>query len=348
MINKVSTSIFLSILFLLLPFLTACAPQTDEDRIAWINKQIAPEGHLTKTHLYVDWPAEYESGKEVAKPLKLKIPIEYLVPAVSFSAKTPIEYVAESLLVQDKKMISIYLQMLPNAKPYETLLPTKNLPPDEAKRKTDYSNSSYAVSIHRKPSYSQGGFSGTLKGPREADVNGLVRYVETKCYDIEELKTHSSTTDQKTPNVDLQRALDNIAYKAKDDHSAANCFEDRAWQHLVTSPKTPPEQAVFVTCSSTGCDANFDLKDREVSIYVSKENTVYQYQERIARTAPYTKAYAEAKASNTAMAYIAIPQPLLNTVFTDLPKWREKVDPTRTLLNSFVIDELPKNLESSH
>lgn len=338
--------------------LAACAVQTEEERIAAINKRIAPEGHLTKTHLYVEWPAEYESGKEVAKPLKLKIPIEYLNQnLISFENAAKIEQhdsgkkdskessvstinyssrISDALLIQDNKITSVYLRLLPGAKPYQPMLPYKSDTKDVADFKYNYFKSSYAVIIHRKPSYSYGGFSGTLKGTREADVNGLMRYVETECYDIEKLKKEHAPIDQK-------RAFDNIASKAKDDHSAANCFEDRSWQHLATPPNTKPEQAVFVTCSSTGCDANFDLKDRDVSIYVSKENTMYQYQEKIAHSEKLHKEIAEAKAANREYVIKPFAQPTLDKVFTDLPKWQEKVEPTRNLLDSFVVYEKNSN-----
>lgn len=352
--------------------LASCAPKTDEERIDSINKRISPEGHLTKTHLYIDWPAEYESGKEVAKPLKLKIPIEYLGQnLITFDNAAKIEQhdlgktdskkslvidyssrINEALSIHDNKITMIYLRLLPEAKPYQPMLPYKSDTKEVEDFKYNHFNSSYAVIISRHKSITQNVFNQLLRGTQEADIAGLKRYVETECYDIEELKTHSSTADQKTLNVDLQRALDNIASKAKDDHSPENCYENRALQHLTTAVETPFDKAVFVRCSSTGCDANFglrakneDISARDVSILISKENTMYQYEDKIAHTEPYTKAYAEARASNTVMTYIAIPQPLLNTIFTDLSKWREKVDPTRSLLSNFVIDD-PKKPES--
>jgi len=49
---------FLFFVLLLSVFLlTACSPRTEEQQIAAINRSIAPDGHLTKTHLYIHWPA---------------------------------------------------------------------------------------------------------------------------------------------------------------------------------------------------------------------------------------------------------------------------------------------------
>jgi len=59
-------------------------PDAVDDQIARINRRISPDGHLTKTHLYIHWSAEFtkpskhdKGGKEIAPALTLKIPIEY-------------------------------------------------------------------------------------------------------------------------------------------------------------------------------------------------------------------------------------------------------------------------------
>ena len=126
MISKTTASVFLGITTLTLLLLTACVPQTEEARITAINKRIAPEGYITKTHLYVNWPAytvgdqvkemEEVQGKErykrepeyyqkvLLEPLKLKIPIAYVLsPHVDGELpKTEIERLSMgALLIRD-------------------------------------------------------------------------------------------------------------------------------------------------------------------------------------------------------------------------------------------------------
>ena len=86
-------------LFILLLFsvsyLVACTPKTEEGQIAAINKRIAPDGHLTKTHLYIHWPAVYTQprrndpgGKEMVKAITLKIPLEYMGTVLDYPLKS--------------------------------------------------------------------------------------------------------------------------------------------------------------------------------------------------------------------------------------------------------------------
>jgi hypothetical protein len=75
----------LVVLLFSVSLLVACKPKSPERQIASINHYIALDGHLTKTHLYIHWPAQYTKprrndpgGKELVPALTLKIPVEYL------------------------------------------------------------------------------------------------------------------------------------------------------------------------------------------------------------------------------------------------------------------------------
>lgn len=334
----------IGITFLTIFLLAACAAQTEEERIAAINKRIAPEGYITKTHLYINWPALKQDDKVIAEPLKLKIPLEYLVPGLTFIDKTPIEYAEESLLVQDHKITMVSMQMLPGAKPYVPLTPTKDLPSHEAKRKSEYFRSSYNVSISNNYFKSNTTRSEHLSSVnnwllgnylRESDIGGLERYIQIRCYDFDELK--KSETEGTHPNV-LQRALVEVASKASDDHSPGNCVENRSYQYLAPSPEsTPKDKSLFINCSQTSCGATFAISNRRVNIPITRvdSDSASEYERNFSNSEAGKKLFAEAKAAGKEV-YV-FPQPRLDEVFTDLPKWHEKVEPTRNLLDSFVV-----------
>jgi len=168
---------FLFFVLLLSVFLlTACSPRTEEQQIAAINRSLAPDGHLTKSHLYIHWPAEYTKpyardpgGKEIVPAVTLKIPIEYLSQnLISFenAAKikrhdagkaepkesSSIDYysrINQALSIHDHQITRVYLALMPGAKPYIPELPYKSDSPEVADRKFNRFVSSYTVNIHR-------------------------------------------------------------------------------------------------------------------------------------------------------------------------------------------------------
>lgn len=153
--------------------LAACTPKTEEDQIAAINKRISPDGFLTKTHLYIHWPAEYTKprrndpgGKEIVKAITLKIPMEYLGQSlISFENAVKMENpelikndagvinyasrIKEALHIHDHQITRIYLRLIPNAKPYVPILPLKSDSPEVALTKAEHFLTSYAVMINR-------------------------------------------------------------------------------------------------------------------------------------------------------------------------------------------------------
>jgi hypothetical protein len=165
----------LIVLLFSVSLLAACAPKTEEEQIAAINRQIAPDGHLTKTHVYIHWPAVYTQprrndpgGKEIVPPVTLKIPLEYLGQnLISFenaakidlhdAGKTEakesptIDYSSriKALRMQNHQITSIYLRLIPGAKPYVPMLPFKSDSPELAQKKAEHFLNSYAVHIDR-------------------------------------------------------------------------------------------------------------------------------------------------------------------------------------------------------
>lgn len=160
------------LVFFSVSVLAACAPQTEEEQIAAVNRRIRPEGHLTKTHLYIHWPAVYTQptqhthwqepgGKEIVPALTLKIPFEYLgqgafpIPFVSKEEREALRSnysyrINLALSISRNQIISVFLGMQhPGAKPFVPMTPYKTDPPDVADRKFENIIRSYAVHINR-------------------------------------------------------------------------------------------------------------------------------------------------------------------------------------------------------
>ena len=159
--------------------LAACAPKTEEEQIAAINKRIAPDGYVTKTHLYIHWPAVYTKprrddpgGKEIVPTVTLKIPMEYLGQnLISFenaakidrhdagkleSESSAVDYISrinQAVRMHDRQITSLYLRLIPGAKPYVPMLPFKSDPPELAHKKAGHFLNSYAVIIDRNNYY---------------------------------------------------------------------------------------------------------------------------------------------------------------------------------------------------
>jgi hypothetical protein len=182
----------LIVLLFSVSLLSACVPKTEEEQLATINRQIAPDGHLTKTHLYVHWPAVYTKprrndpgGKEIVPAITLKIPLEYLGQnLISFenaakidlhdagitkSESPTIDYssrINQALRMHDHQITSIYLRLIPGAKPYVPMLPFKSDPPDVAQKKAGHFLNSYAVIIDKDS------FFAIPLSERKQDVSG--------------------------------------------------------------------------------------------------------------------------------------------------------------------------------
>jgi hypothetical protein len=152
----------LIVLLFSVSLLAACAPKTEEEQIAAINKEIAPDGYLTNSHLYIHWPAVYTQarrndpgGKEIVKAITLKIPMDFLGQSSlgnpTKSGKT--DYSARlspALSLHDGQITMIILSLLPGGKPYVPMPPfNKSDPPSVTQHKKEHIDSSYAVSILR-------------------------------------------------------------------------------------------------------------------------------------------------------------------------------------------------------
>lgn len=170
------------LLFFSVSLLVACTPKTEEEQLAAINKRIAPDGYVTKTHLYIHWPAVYTEarrndpgGKEIVPAITLKIPMEYLsqqmisyevmakrrFPALRDSDKDKIDYESryrQGMLIQSHHITSVYIGLQPGAKPDVRMIPYDEDSPEEARIKLENFFNKYVVVIHRnnytnKPTY---------------------------------------------------------------------------------------------------------------------------------------------------------------------------------------------------
>jgi hypothetical protein len=313
--------------------LVACKPATEEERIAAINKVISPDGHLTKTHLYINWPAI--PGKVNSKPLKLKIPVEYLVPPSVHGNSLPsyfVEYFegrTPPIFIQNHQITSFYLRLLPGAKPYEPIVVKNTDTAEEAKRKGQILQSSYAVTVHRNDAFNANktwedieyNAQKYLFGEyiREPNMDGLLRFVKMKCFSEAEL-------NKDTGSDKAQKRRDELASKASDDHAPENCYSDRENQYLASQLElTKPNRDLYMVSHELGFHATFGLAERYASIMLAKENSFAEY--RISMT----------QSRNINSPYKPFRQPRLDEVFTDLLKWREKIEPTRDLLDSFIV-----------
>lgn len=353
MISKIITSVLLGITTLTLLFLTACAPQTEEARITAINKRIAPEGYITKTHLYVNWPAytvgdqvkemEEVQGKErykrepeyyqkvLLEPLKLKIPIAYVLsPHVDGEMpKTKIERLSMgALLIRDYKILSVSLSMDELAKPAKPIFGkpwvknAKNIKLAEKINHIGISRYSYNAGYMNREYWNE--YTNLEKATagryiREEDVDGLERYVELQCFNL--VGNNDET---------LKHYMGLLALKAADDQSPSHCFSRRESQFLMPpSEILNPEYPIIIACTG-GCWAEYSLQGRKTMMHIFKENRFrwYEYVEH--------QKHEKAILQGDKAPYYGVKQPLLNAVDTDLPKWREKVAPILPLLQSFV------------
>jgi hypothetical protein len=164
----------LVVIFFSLSILTACGSESEQTQLLGINSYIAPEGHLTRTNLYIHWPAEYTKPlrndpgvKELVPALTLKIPVEYLFQStVSLDGaatialhdagwnqeQTPktVNYRAlinEAISIHDHQITRVYLALQPGAKPHVRELPFKDDPPDVERMKLERFINSYTVII---------------------------------------------------------------------------------------------------------------------------------------------------------------------------------------------------------
>lgn len=282
------------VLILVASRLSACKPPTEQDRIDAINKHIAPEGYITKTHLYVNWPAytvgdqvkgmEEVQGKErykrepeyyqkvLLEPLKLKIPIAYVLsPHVDGELpKTEIERLSVgALLIRDYKILSVSLSMDELAKPAKPIFGkpwiknAKNIKLAEKINGISISRYSYNAGYMNREYWNE--YTNLEKATagryiREEDVDGLERYVELQCFNL--VGNNDET---------LKHYMGLLALKAANDKSPSHCFSRRERQFLMPpSEILNPEYPIIVDCSGV-CWAEYSLQGREVTMFILKK-----------------------------------------------------------------------------
>lgn len=314
-------------------FLVACGQSTEDDPLISINKLISPDGHLTKTHLYVSWPSI--AGEVKSQPLKLKIPIEYLVPPSIKDAAFPDNLVGyfkgvnSPLFIQNHQIVLIHFRLLPGAKPYERVVQKGTDSATDKLNNDQLFEKGYVVTIHRNDAFKSNETWKDIeyktqiylseKSIREPDLDGLLRFVKLKCFTAEQMV--GDFDDQ-----GIQNRRDELASKASDDRAPDNCYSDRAAQYLTTqSGVVDSNMSLFMVSGSLGVDATLNLVGHETSVFFAKENSFSQYQSMMA------------KSTHPINPHKPIRQPRLDEVYTDLPKWREIIEPTQDLLDSFIV-----------
>jgi hypothetical protein len=152
-------------------------PKTEQDRIDRVNDTLFVDGgYLTKTHLYIHWPAEYtkpsrfdNGGKEIVPALTLKIPLDYLnQDDISWEngVKTflhdkwgisveedpkEVDYISrihQATFIAEREIMSVYLRLQPGAKPYAPSLAFDDDPPEVKREKLGRFHNSYTVIIN--------------------------------------------------------------------------------------------------------------------------------------------------------------------------------------------------------
>lgn len=227
------------LLLLSISLLMACSPRTEEQQIAAINRSLAPDGHLTKTHLYIHWPAVYTKpyardpgGKEIVPAITLKIPFEYLGQGVfsyenmlkqKFSQlrkeETDISYssrIRTALTINNHEITTVFLGMQPGAKPDTPMVPYDSDPPDVARRKLENFFGFYAVHIRRNDYFAVPLDERTAENPYERSP--LFACLDTTC------RVHFGLKGRDVQISGEGESLENY-YKAKADNSAQKMSE---------------------------------------------------------------------------------------------------------------------------
>lgn len=303
---------------------SACSHQTDEEKIARINKSLAPEGYVTKTDLYISWPTiQHGLPDNIAPPLRLKIPLKYLAHGLFWDGDP---YDLDSAITLYKKEITfVALRFMPEAEPIIPSLyyPVRGDTKEAEAIKAKYFNRAYTVFINREISLSPENYHSTNNTFTEKNIAGLERYIPMTCYDLSEIK--------QTSDIDHQKALLYFNGKAKDDLSPSNCYTERELQFFQSPPDTPYQDSVYITCPVLLCKLSTRLQKHTVEMVIADESPFGDYQLKMAEHVKKTKDRT-------------YHQPLLNEIWTDIPRWRERYDPTMKLLNSFIMTESDKSL----
>jgi hypothetical protein len=281
-------------------------PETTEDQIDSINFGIAPQGYLTKTHLYIHWPAEYTKpnthtkdpgGKEIVPALTLKIPIEYF----------PWDYLYYDL------HRSIFGSDCGDMTKYENGCETGS-----KKGNLDYKTRIYGAlseGKHEIKSFHLNLITGAKpyspKPPEDFKPISLTRIIEATI-NIMFKKDPSSQENNRIKNFNLELYRNSyVVIVYRDSYFSTPVSENKP---EILPYERPPE----IEChNDASCTLEFGLKGRRVHIWGMGE------------------ALDRPNGKNIHQTDYSLPKPNPN----NLPKWHEKLDPTQTLLNSFVLSE---------
>ncbi len=252
--------LFLFFLLLLsVALLMACAPRTEEQQIAAINRSLAPDGHLTKTHLYIHWPAVYTKpyardpgGKEIVPAITLKIPFEYLGQGV-FSyenmlkqkfpqlrkEETDISYssrIRTALTINNHEITTVFLGMQPGAKPDTPMVPYDSDPPDVALRKLENFFGFYAVHIRRND------YHALPMSERKADNSSYEKTPSSNCVPDTNCSVSFGLKGRAVQISGVGESLENYyKYKAKEAELSAKNAEKPISKPTDNEPKGLPK-----------------------------------------------------------------------------------------------------------
>jgi hypothetical protein len=276
-----------SLMIFLLAFgLTACTPST-EDPFSEFNKEYGPEYQLNKTHLFVNWQG---SAQQKIAPLKLKIPLPYLMNSVG--AKGEIKTITWALEpMKNGNIDTIYLALRrSNGQPVPYVSPDKTDDPEITKKQNEIFSDEYVVKIFRD-----------IKGDvlnrdrdccsrsdselfRGRDQAGLEQYVEMRCYDVQELQEKVKHLSEQHDSKDIMQKLAN---KPSYDITPSNCLAVRDTYFWRSPINTPPAMAVKIDSSLgfAGYRINLLYKNhlvvaypREISEELAKKSSFYHQQ----------------------------------------------------------------------
>jgi hypothetical protein len=126
--------------------LIGCTPSSG-DPFADFNTEYGPEYQLNKTHLFVNWQG---SPQQDVAPLKLKIPLPYLMNSVG--AKGEIKTITWALEpLEHGKIDTIYLKLRrSNGQPVPYVSPDKTDDPEVTKKQNEYFADQYIVVLNKK------------------------------------------------------------------------------------------------------------------------------------------------------------------------------------------------------
>jgi hypothetical protein len=270
-------------------FLSACSPQTPEQQIETYNNKLGPQGQLTATHLFINWPTNSQNTK--LKAVTLKIPREFLndVPVtkddhgdlrwVYINFKFPEikpwkETPRLEMTTADGWSLLTWMHKF-DVKNQQPAPPQPSSAGLEAGRAWALNLKKRVLITLDRDSYD--GYAGREYARKQGKEAG--RYVEDGMQaGLERYSTLRCYTPEQREALNIQEFL---RAKPDDDPTPQFCRLDRRDAILVSPPDVVKDnEGVDIHCAPTGCHANFLAGGRGARIELSHENLAH-WQERV-------------------------------------------------------------------